>query len=312
MPALAPLLSVVIPVYRAGAVLAVLLQRLQQVLPPLTEAYEIVLVDDASPDPADWPLVQAYAARDHRVRGLRLSRNFGQHHALTAGLENSRGEWIVVMDCDLQDRPEEIPRLLATARAGYEAVLARRGRRTDEAAVRGGSRLFYQVLAYLTGEPQDPEIGNFGIYHRRLIDTVLRLRESTRYFPTMVRWAGFRQTTLAVTHGEGTRPSSYSLGRRLQLALDILLTYSDKPLRLAVYFGLLLSGGAFLLGLVMLGRYLLGQITVPGYASLIVSISLFSGIIISVLGIVGLYVGKTFEGVRNRPLYVVAETTTPA
>ncbi|AHJ96414.1 glycosyltransferase family 2 protein [Hymenobacter swuensis] len=312
MPAHVPLLSVVIPVYRAGAVLAVLLQRLQQALQPLTEAYEIVLVDDASPDPADWPLVQAYAAQDTRVRGLRLSRNFGQHHALTAGLETSRGEWIVVMDCDLQDQPEEIPRLLAMAREGYEAVLARRGHRTDTAPVRGGSRLFYQVLAYLTGEPQDPEIGNFGIYHRRLIDTVLRLRESTRYFPTMVRWAGFRQTTLAVTHGAGSRPSSYSLARRLQLALDILLTYSDKPLRLAVYFGLLLSGGAFLLGLIMMGRYLLGQITVPGYASLIVSISLFSGIIISVLGIVGLYVGKTFEGVRNRPLYVVAETTTPA
>ena len=312
MPATAPLLSVVIPVYRAGNVLPALLARLHAALAALTPAYEVVLVDDGSPDPADWPAIHQFATSDARVRGWRLSRNFGQHHALTAGLEASRGEWVIVMDCDLQDQPEEIPRLLAKAQEGYEAVLARRGARTDAATVRGGSRAFYRVLAYLTGEPQDPEVGNFGIYHRQLIEAVLRLRESTRYFPTMVRWAGFRQTSLPVAHGVGTRPSSYSLARRLQLALDILLTYSDKPLRLAVYFGLLLSGGAFLLGLIMLGRYLLGQITVPGYASLIVSISLFSGIIISVLGIVGLYVGKTFEGVRNRPLYVLAETTDPA
>lgn len=309
MPASAPLLSVVIPVYRAGSVLTELVQRLQTVLLTITPHYELLLVDDGSPEPTDWPTIQHHATKDSRVRGLRLSRNFGQHYALTAGLESCRGVWIVVMDCDLQDQPEEIPRLLAKAQEGYKAVLARRGARTDAATVRGGSRLFYRILGYLTGEAQDPEVGNFGVYHRHLIDAVLCLRESTRYFPTMVRWAGFRQTSLPVTHGVAVRPSSYSLARRLQLALDILLTYSDKPLRLAVYFGLLLSSGAFLLGLVMLSRYLLGQITVPGYASLIISISLFSGIIISVLGIVGLYVGKTFEGIRNRPLYIIAETT---
>lgn len=312
MAVLFPLLSVVIPVYRASSVLPELLQRLSAVLAPLTPAYEIILVDDASPDPADWPAIRQAAAHDARVRGLRLSRNFGQHYALTAGLDAGRGEWVVVMDCDLQDQPEEIPRLLTRAQEGYEAVLARRYARTDGTAARVGSRAFYRVLGYLTGEQQDPQVGNFGIYHRRLIAVVLQLREHPRYFPTLVRWAGFRQTSLTVAHGSSPRPSSYSLVRRLQLALNILLTYSDKPLRLAVYFGLLLSGGAFMLGLIMLGRYLLGQITVPGYASLMVSISLFSGIIISVLGIVGLYVGKTFEQVRNRPLYVVAETTEPA
>lgn len=305
----APLLSVVIPVYRAGSVLSELVRRLQFTLGQLTPYYEIILVDDASSDPVDWPSIQQYAALDNRVLGIRLSRNFGQHYALTAGLEASSGEWVVVMDCDLQDQPEEIVRLLNCAQQGYEAVLARRGPRTDGILVRSGSRVFYKVLAYLTGEPQDPQVGNFGIYHRRLIGALLRLRESTRYFPTMVRWTGFRQTSLPVTHGAATRPSSYSLTRRLQLAFDIMLTYSDKPLRLAVYFGLSLSGGALLLGLTMFVRYLLGQITVAGYASLIVSISLFSGIIISVLGTIGLYVGKTFEEVRNRPLYVIAETT---
>ena len=304
-----PLLSVVIPVYRAGAVLAELLERLHQTLIEITPEYELLLIDDASPDLGDWIQIEQQATHDARVRGLRLARNFGQHYAITAGLDASRGQWIVVLDCDLQDQPEEILRLLTKAQEGYEAVLARRGIRTDGLFIRGGSRLFYWLLAYLTDQPQDSEVGNFGIYHRRLIDTVLRLRESTRYFPTMVRWAGFRQTTINVAHGQAGRPSSYSLGRRFQLAIDIILSHSDKPLRLTVYFGLLLAFGAFILGLLMLIRAWLGQIVVLGYASLIVSTSFFSGILITVLGIVGLYVGKTFEGVRNRPLYVVAQTT---
>lgn len=308
MSASVPLLSVVIPVYQAGNVLAELMRRLHHVLQSVS-SYEIILVDDASPVLTDWTCIRQYASYDNRIIGLRLSRNFGQHHAIMAGLEASIGTWVVVMDCDLQDQPEEILRLLTQAQQGYEAVVARRQFRTDNPTVRFSSRIFYKVLTYLTNESQDPAVGNFGIYHRRLIEVVIRLRESTLYFPTMVRWAGFRQTSLAVAHGAANRPSSYTLIRRLQLALDILLTYSDKPLRLAVYFGLLLSGGAFFLGLLMMVRYLLGQITVPGYASLIISISLFSGIIISVLGIVGLYVGKTFEEVRKRPLYIIAETT---
>lgn len=304
-----PLLSVVSPVYQAERVLDELVARLEATLANLPGEYEILLVDDASRDES-WAAICRHAARTARVRGVRLSRNFGQHHAITAGLEHSRGEWVVVMDCDLQDRPEEISRLWAKAQEGYDAVLARRGRRTDSPFTVWRARAFYAVLAYLTGQPQDPEVGNFGLYHRRLIDTVLRLRESTRYFPSMVRWAGFRQTSLPVQHGYSERPTSYSLTRRLQLALDIMLTYSDKPLRLTVYFGLLLAGVAFGLGMVMLVRALRGQIVVLGYASLIVSLCFFSGVLITVLGVVGLYVGKTFEGVRARPLYVV-DTATP-
>ncbi|TGD82979.1 glycosyltransferase family 2 protein [Hymenobacter wooponensis] len=303
-----PYLSIVSPVYHAEHTLLELVHRLEAALAGAGLSYEIILVDDGSPTP-DWPIIQQLATRSAQVIGLRLSRNFGQHHAITAGLAAARGEWIVVMDCDLQDQPEEIGRLLKKAQEGYEAVLARRGQRTDTFLTIWLARAFYRVLGYLTGQDQDPEVGNFGIYHRRLIDTVLQLQESTRYFPTMVRWAGFRQTSLSVPHGVNGRPPSYTLSRRFQLGLDILLSNSDKPLRLTVFLGLLLACGAFILGLVMLIRAFLGRIDVLGYASLIVSISFFSGIIITVLGIVGLYVGKTFEGVRNRPLYVIAETT---
>lgn len=302
------MISVVSPVYQAANVLDELLARLTAALVELNIPYEIILVDDGSQD-ASWAAICRHAARTSQVIGLRLSRNFGQHHAITAGLEASQGQWVVVLDCDLQDQPEEIGRLWEKAQEGYEAVLARRGRRTDSAFTVWRARAFYAVLGYLTGQAQDPEVGNFGIYHRRLIDTVLQLRESTRYFPTMVRWAGFRQTSLPVQHGHSERPTSYSLSRRLQLALDILLTYSDKPLRLAVYFGLLLAAMAFGLGLIMLIRALQGQIVVLGYASLIVSLCFFCGVIITVLGVVGLYVGKTFEGVRARPLYVVSDRT---
>jgi glycosyltransferase involved in cell wall biosynthesis len=308
MSSYSPLLSIVSPVYYAEKTLAELVCRIQTSLATVPLAYEIILVDDGSPSP-DWEIICQLASDDSRIRGIRLSRNFGQHHAITAGLTMTRGEWVVVMDCDLQDQPEQIASLLAKAQEGYEAVLARRGQRTDPFLTIWIAKVFYKVLGYLTGQPQDPEVGNFGIYHRRLINTVLRLPESTRYFPTMVRWAGFRQTSLSVPHGVNGRPPSYSFSRRLQLGLDILLSNSDKPLRLTVFLGLLLACGAFGLGLLMLIRSFLGQIDVLGYASLIISICFFSGIIITVLGVVGLYVGKTFEGVRNRPLYVVAETT---
>lgn len=303
-----PVVSVVSPVYQAGPILDELVNRLEKVLNTLPCSWEIILVDDGSSDNS-WEVVCQNAARIPLVCGLRLSRNFGQHHAITAGLDQCKGEWIIVMDCDLQDQPEEIPKLWAKAQEGYDAVGARRGLRKDSTLTIWLSRAFYACLGYLTGQPQDPEVGNFGIYHRRLIDTVLLLHESTRYFPTMVRWAGFRQTTVTVSHGQSGRPTSYSIGRRIQLALDIILTYSDKPLRLAVYMGMLLAGLAFGLGILMLMRALLGQIVVLGYASLIVSLCFFSGVLIIVIGIVGLYVGKTFESVRARPLYVVSDRT---
>ena len=172
------------------------------------------------------------------------------------------------------------------------------------------SRLFYRVLTFLTDTPQDAAVANFGIYHRRVITAVLTMRENIRYFPTMVRWVGFRTAYIGVTHaGRATGLSSYGLGQRLQLASDILLAYSDKPLRLTVKFGLLLAGGAFAFVPITVLRYWAGQIYQPGYASLIISIWFFSGLLLSVLGMVGLYIGKTFEQVKNRPLYIVDAAT---
>ncbi|TPG72253.1 glycosyltransferase family 2 protein [Hymenobacter nivis] len=307
-----PTFSFVSPVYQAEGLLAELVRRLALAGEALGGSFEIVLVDDRSTD-GSWARIQALAAQDGRVRGLRLSRNFGQHRAITAGLELARGEWVVVLDCDLQDQPEEIPALFTQAQQGYDLVLARRINRQDSWRKKLVSRVFYRLLAYLTETPQDPAVGNFGLYHRKVVDAVLAMREGLRYFPTMVRWVGFRAATVAVAHAERpVGPSSYTWGRLANLALDVMLAYSDKPLRLAVKLGLGISVGAFAMVLVTLGRYLLGHTWEPGYASIIISIWFFAGLVLSVLGMVGLYIGKTFEQVKNRPIYVIDSATDPA
>ena len=289
-----------------------LVRRIVASVAPVTSDFEIILVDDRGPDNS-WGRIEAAAAADPRVRGVRLSRNFGQHRAITAGLESARGEWVVVMDCDLQDQPEEIPGLLAQAQQqGQDLVLARRLDRQDSWFKRFFSRAFYWILSYLTETRQDPTIANFGIYHHRVIAAVLAMRESIRYFPTMVRWVGFTMGTRDVAHAERAEgTSSYNLRRLLHLALDIILSYSDKPLRLTIKLGLIITSGAFAFALLTLWRFATGRIVVPGYTSLITSMWLFSGLIIATLGMVGLYVGRTFEQVKNRPLYFVDRLTPP-
>ncbi|MEL5996305.1 glycosyltransferase family 2 protein [Hymenobacter segetis] len=296
------------PVYRADTLVAQLVSRIKAAVEPLGRSFEIILVDDRSPDNS-WEAILEQT-KDERVRGFRLSRNFGQHRAITAGLEQARGEWIIVMDCDLQDQPEEIPGLYQEALKGYDLVFARRVERQDSWLKRLGSRTFYQVLSYLTETKQDPAIANFGIYHRKVIDAVLSMRESIRYFPTMVRWVGFRSGGLAVEHAERSEgTSSYNLRRLINLALDIILAYSDKPLRLTVKLGLAISAAAFGFVLITLARYLLGHSWEPGYISLIVSIWFFAGLLLSVLGVVGLYIGKTFEQAKNRPIFLIDTTS---
>lgn len=269
------------------------------------EHYEIILIDDYSPDNS-WAEIERLASIHPEIKGIKLSRNFGQHYAITAGLDAAKGEWVVVMDCDLQDKPEEIPNLLAKAQEGYDVVLARRANRQDNFFKRLSSRIFYRTLAWLTGSEQDETIGNFGIYHKKVIDQIVMMRESIRYFPTMVKWVGFRQTTLDVVHAEREQGSSnYNFKKLFNLALDIMLAYSDKPIRLTVKLGMLVALTGFLFALFTLYKYLDGDIIVAGYASLIISIWMLTGFLLVTLGMVGLYIGKTFEGVKNRPIYII-------
>jgi len=300
-------ISVVSPVYRAEKIIPDLVDRIRRAIETISEDYEIILVEDYSTDKS-WEAIEEECKKNDKVKGIKLSRNFGQHYAITCGLEHASGDWVVVMDCDLQDQPEEISKMYDKAQEGYKVVQAQRFERQDTFLKRITSRLFYKVLSYLTGVIHDASIANFGIYHRDVIKAILSMKESIKYFPTMVKWVGYKKTTVKVLHAE--RPvgkSSYNLKRLSNLALDIILAYSDKPIRLVVKFGLILSLSSFLFALIYFIRAILGNFTVGGYASLIISIWFFSGIIVSILGVIGLYVGKTFESVKQRPVYIIGE-----
>ena len=303
-------LSIVSPVYRAEMLVEMLVDRIRQAVIPMQCSYEIILVEDGSPDQS-WEKIQEAAAIYPEVKGVRLARNFGQHPAILAGLDQTQGEWIVVMDCDLQDRPEEIPGFLERAiKEQKPIVFGQRSVREHAWHKRFASWAFYSVLSYLTGMRQDHTIANFGIYHRQVIQAVRSLREPTWYFPTMVRWTGFASVSQTVKHdSRAAGETTYSWSRLFRLALNTIIAFSDKPLRLTIQFGLLLSTLAFLTGIITLISALYGKFSVEGWASLMISVWFLGGAIISVLGVVGLYVGKTFDQVKDRPIYIVGDQT---
>jgi dolichol-phosphate mannosyltransferase len=302
-------ISVVTPVYGCKVCLGELYSRLTETLTQITQDFEIILVNDGSPDDA-WETIIDLAKKDSRVKGINLSRNFGQHYAITAGLDNCTGEWVVVMDCDLQDQPEEILKLYQESSKGYQIVYAQRIKRNDKWLKRVLSRLFYSLLGYLTETNQDPTIANFGIYHKKVIESIRQMGDYHRYFPTMVRWVGFKHTKIAVDHAKRENDkSSYSFIKLSRLALDIILSFSDKPLRLTVKFGFIISSLSIVFGIYNLILFFNNKILVPGYTSLIISIWFLSGLIIIVLGVVGLYIGKAFDKVKDRPTYLINDTT---
>ncbi len=304
-----PHISIISPVYLAEKIVDDLVHEIIENVSKITPDFEIILVEDGSPDNS-WEKIAENCQKNSNVKGIKLSRNFGQHYAITAGLDHAKGDWIVVMDCDLQDRPEEIINLYHKAQEGFDVVLAQRHQRQDSFLKKMFSWFFYQLLSYLTGVKYDPSVANFGIYHQKVIKAVCQMRESIRIFPIMVKWVGFKSTKLKVQHAERAEgKSSYNLKKLLNLALDIVLAYSDKPLRIIVGLGLGISLVSFMFAVVFLVRYFFGIITVAGYASLIISIWFFSGLIMMTLGITGLYIGKIFQGVKNRPIYLVDKYT---
>ncbi|TWI64324.1 dolichol-phosphate mannosyltransferase [Pseudoduganella lurida] len=307
-----PLISVVIPVYRAEKMLDELYTRLRDAIETVSPHFEIVLVEDCGPD-RSWDVIERLAAADPRVVGLQFSRNFGQHYGITAGLDICRGDWVVVMDCDLQDAPEEIPRLYAKAQEGYDVVLALRGARSDPLLKRATSWLFYRIFSYLADIDFDGDSGNFRIMSRKVVKNFTKMREQLRFFGGHVQWMGFPTTGIRVQHAErleGT--SSYTFAKLFKLAADTIIAYSDKPLRMAARLGLTMAGISFLLGSFILGRSLLQGSPVPGWSSLIISLYFIGGLIIGILGIIGIYLGKAFDEAKKRPLYIVRRLTSNA
>lgn len=301
-------ISIVSPIYRAENIANRLVEAIEQSVTNITSDYEIILVDDGSPD-RSWSVIEEIAKKNSKVKAIKLSRNFGQHYAITAGLDEAKGEWVVVMDCDLQDNPEEIPNMLETAKKmGAKIVLGQRLERNDNYFKVLFSRFFYFLLSYLSGAKWDPTVANFGLYHNTVVNSVKQLREPIRFFPSMIKWAGFTSVNMPVAHqarDEGF--SNYSLSKRLRLALDIILVNSDKPLRIIVKFGFFVSLLSAIIGIVFITRYFSGHILVLGYTSLMISIWFVGGMIFMILGIIGLYIGKIFEAAKGRPIYVIEQ-----
>lgn len=304
-----PLISVVIPVYKAEDCLHELYDRLVNSLEAISKDFEIVLVEDCGGD-RSWDIIVQLAKQDERVKGIQFSRNFGQHYGITAGLDHCGGDWVVVMDCDLQDRPEEIPRLYAKAQEGYDVVLARRGRRQDPFLKCLTSWLFYRLFNYFAEFNYDAQVGNFRIISRKVVESFLLMREQLRFFGALVDWMGFTTTSIDVKHAlRHTGKSTYTFYKLWKLATETTIAYSDKPLRLSIKLGFIISFIAFWTGTYLFFRALIYGSAVTGWSSLIVSLYFLGGIIISNLGIIGIYLGKTFDETKKRPLYIIRNST---
>ena len=300
-------ISVVLPVYKCGECVAEMHRQLVAALEPLVPSFEIVMVNDGCPANS-WETVRNAAASDYRVKAVNLSRNFGQHYAIAAGLHHCSGNWVVVMDCDLQDRPSEIPKLYRKALEGYDIVYALREERQDRWSKRLLSRLFSIVYNFLSDIKLDPKACNFSIVSRQVIDSYCRLKELNRSYHLMLRWLGFRAAYVPVDHAERfAGRSAYNLRRGFTLAIESIASQSNKPLILAIRTGFLMAGSALLLGLFFVIRYLTHGIGVTGWTSVFVSIYFLGGLILANMGVLGLYLGKVFNEVKERPLYIVRD-----
>jgi dolichol-phosphate mannosyltransferase len=299
-------LSIVIPVYNCSKALDELIYRLHNTLKEITDDYEIIFVNDASPE-NDWELIKEFSKKDLRVKGINLSRNFGQHYAITAGLQFVSGLWIVVMDGDLQDQPEFILNLYNKTKEGFDVVFAKRQKRKDSFIKRVTSKMFYRLFDYFTGNSSDNSVSNFGIYSKKVILNYNRFKEKYRIFPLIIKWLGFPTAYINVEHAPRVYgKSSYNYSKLFNLAIDVILSHSNKPLRLSIKFGLFLSFCSFLYLLYLIVRYL--YLDVPlGWTSIMVSIFFIGGLLFANLGLIGLYIGKIFDETKDQPIFIVKD-----
>ena len=300
-------ISVVVPVYGCRVCLEELHRRLVTTLEGITQNYEIILVNDGCPQ-GSWEVIKQIALRDGHVKGIDLSRNFGQIRAITAGLNYAEGQWVVVMDCDLQDRPEEIVRLYEKAQEGYDVVFSRRVVRRDSLFKRMSSRVFAWVYGYFTAGAFDPSIANFSISRRMVMDNYKLMADRNRAFVLFIKWMGFKTTAIDVEHApRAAGKSGYTLRKQLQLALEVITTQSNKPLIFSVRLGFTVAILAFLYGLFRIFLYFAYHVYLTGWTSTIVSIYFVGGMIMAQLGIIGLYLGFVFDQTKGRPIYIVRE-----
>lgn len=307
-------LSVVVPVLNEAGNIPELSRLLVRVLEDLclregesTDSFEVVFVDDGSADDT-WALIDARHREDPRIGGIKLSRRFGHHLAVTAGLDRARGAAVVVMDGDLQDPPEEIVKLYTRYKEGFDLVYGIRQQRHDPLLKRINSQLFWRTMNRVSGLRMPPNQMMLRMMSRKFVDAIGQMRESARFVHGMMAWAGFRVTSVEVSHRERRAGSTkYNVMRQLSLALYALTSFSTTPLRVASVLGLLTAGVSFAVGVALVAAKFVYGYSVEGWASIITSMFFLSGLQMLVLGIMGEYIGKTYQEVQRRPLYFISE-----
>jgi polyisoprenyl-phosphate glycosyltransferase len=300
--------SIVIPIYNEEESFSALVKRLREVMDQLDGPAEVIMVDDGSRD-ASYELMEEANREDPRFKVLQLSRNFGHQIAITAGMDVASGNAVIIMDADLQDPPEVILQMAAKWQEGYEVVYALRERREGETLFkRKTATIFYALQRRLAEIDQTMEVGDFRLVDRKALDAFLQMRERNRYVRGMFSWIGFRQT--AVPYVRASRKageSKYPLRKMITLAFDGFVGFSTAPLRFALTAGLVMAAGAIIFGITAIALKLAGVSFVPGYASLLVTITFLSGVQLMVIGMVGQYVARIYDEARARPLYLVRE-----
>jgi polyisoprenyl-phosphate glycosyltransferase len=301
--------SIVIPLYNEEGILPVLVERLQEIMAQLDGPAEVVMVDDGSSD-RTYPLAQAAAASDPRFKLIQFSRNFGHQMAITAGMDASSGDAVIIMDADLQDPPYVILQMIEKWREGYEVVYGLRQQREGEKLFKTvTASAFYGLLQRIADIDTSVNVGDFRLVDRKALNAFLQMRESNRYVRGMFSWVGFRQAGVPYIREERKAGAThYTLRKMVVLASNGILGFSTAPLRLALSTGLFLAFASVVYGMVAIALKLAGENLVPGYASLLCAITFLSGIQLAVMGMVGLYVGRIYDEARARPLYVVRET----
>jgi glycosyltransferase involved in cell wall biosynthesis len=300
--------SFVIPVYDEREILPELHGRLAAVMDELDGESEVLFVDDCSTD-GSRELLLDLQKRDPRCKVIRLARNFGHQVAITAGLDFALGDAVIVMDADLQDPPEVVPELVARWREGYEVVYAVREQREGEGWLkRTTAAWFYRLLRRLASVNMPVDVGDFRLVDRQALDAFRSMRERSRYVRGMFAWVGFRQTGVSYRRPERyAGEPKYSFRRSLRLAVDGIVSFSNAPLRLALVWGFVFSFASFVVGIAAIVAKLAGAFVVPGWASIVVVVSFLGGIQLTLMGMMGLYIGRIYEEVKARPLYVVRE-----
>ena len=302
-------LSVVVPVYNESSLIEELVKRVKENIKLITEDFEIILVDDGSQDQT-WELIELESISEKRIKGIKFSRNFGHHYAISAGLHNSSGEWVVVMDGDLQDRPEVIPDLYKKAQEGFDVVFVARQNRPEKLYYRIAQKIFYRILRTLSGIDFDSRQANFSIISKKVVEAFKNFPENARFYGSTIMWLGFKRSFVLADHGiRFSGKPSYTFRKRINLASDIIISFSERPLKLAIGIGFFVSLISLVCSIWITFGYLNWGFLATGSLVNITVILLLGGIILIVLGIIGIYLGRIFQQVKNRPLYLINSKT---